>query len=112
MKVQFLGEGVSARFEHNDIGNQKFLEQSKVRIDGARSALHSLKVDDVIFGSRLCCRFDAIDSLDIVKDIERTIADYDPTHIFTHNPIEVNIDHRITYRCVEAALYGQSLSSL
>ena len=30
VKVQFLGEGVSARFEHNDIGNQKFLEQSKV----------------------------------------------------------------------------------
>ena len=112
VKVQFLGEGVSARFEHNDIGNQKFLEQSKVRLDGARSALHSLKVDDVIFGSRLCCRFDAIDSLDIIKDIERTIADYDPTHIFTHNPIEVNIDHRITYRCVEAAVRPKLEQSL
>ena len=101
--VHFLGEGVSARFEHDDIGNQKFLEQSTVRTDGARAALDSLKVDEAVFGSRLCCRFDSIDSLDIVKDIERAILDCDPTHIFTHNPIEVNIDHRVTYRCVEAA---------
>lgn len=104
VKVQFLGEGVSARFERDDIGKQKFLDQSKVRTDGARAALDSLRVDEVVFGSRLCCRFDAIDSLDIVKDIEETIADYDPSHIFTHNPIEVNIDHKITYNCVETAV--------
>ena len=32
------------------------------------------------------------------------IANVNPSHIFTHNPIEVNIDHRIIYRAVESAV--------
>ena len=38
-----------------------------------------------------------------MKLVERQIVDFNPTHIFTHNPVEVNIDHRITYRVVETA---------
>ena len=104
VKVHFIGEGVSARFKREEIGGQKFQDQTKIRQDGAMKALKMLKVDDVAFGNRYCCRLDGVEMLDIVKDIEVDIAAYNPTHIFTHNPIEVNIDHRITYRAVETAV--------
>lgn len=104
IRVKFLGEGVSARFSAPEIGNDEFVKATKIRNDGALSALNFLGIQEVIFGERLCCRFDRIDILDIVKDIEKSISEYQPTHIFTHNPIEVNIDHRICYRAVETAV--------
>ena len=102
--VKFLGEGVSARFTLPELKNDEFARQSEIRVAGAKNALAVLDVDEVIFGSRLCCRFDEVSSLEVVKDIEETIVKFDPTHIFTHNSAEVNIDHRITYKCVEAAV--------
>lgn len=102
--VKFLGEGVSARFSREDIGSQDFIRQTEIRKNGAVNALNYLGVDNVIFGERLCCRFDGLEILDIVKDIEKTIQEHTPTLIFTHNPVEVNIDHRICYRAVETAV--------
>lgn len=63
-----------------------------------------LGIQRVSFENNLCCRFDSIDNLDLVKLVEREIAEFNPTHIFTYNPIEVNIDHRITHRVVETAV--------
>lgn len=102
--VHFLGEGVSARFRPEEYGSDEFILQGKVRENSARRALKILKVDQVKFGDRLCCRFDSEDNLDIVKEIEQQISEFKPTHLFTHNPIEVNIDHRLTYLAVEAAV--------
>ena len=101
--VQFLGEGISARFDPEDFGNDDYERAMKTRMDGAKAALDLLGIDKVRFENQYCCRFDRLDILDLVKMVELQIADFNPTHIFTHNPVEVNIDHRITYRVVETA---------
>ena len=101
--VQFLGEGISARFDPEDFGNDDYERAMKTRMDGAKAALDLLGIDKVRFENQYCCRFDRFDILDLVKMVELQIADFNPTHIFTHNPVEVNIDHRITYRVVETA---------
>ena len=110
--VQFLGEGISARFNKSEFGNSDFEKASAVRMSGARKALKALDVYNIKFGEHYCCRFDRLEILDLVKDIEASILSFDPTHIFTHNPLEVNIDHRITYRAVETAVRPKLGSAL
>lgn len=99
-----MGEGVSARFDPSEYGSAEYLEASRARHQGAQNALQFLGIEDFWFMENRCCRFDSVDLLDLVKVIEQKISIFRPTHIFCHNPIEVNIDHRTTYRAVEAAV--------
>ena len=101
--VQFLGEGVSARFPVGKYDNEEFRTQTHVRMDGARKALQVLGITDCEFGERLCGQFDSYPLISIVKDIERKMEQLKPHLMFTHNPAEVNIDHRISYEAVEVA---------
>ena len=102
--VLFVGEGVSARYTKDDFFSDEFIKSTDTRRTAADKALNFLNINDVIYGERFCCRFDSYDILEIIKDIENVIANVKPSHIFTHNPIEVNIDHRIIYRAVETAV--------
>ena len=113
--VLFLGEGVSARFKKDQFKSETFNKAHKIRQQGCLKALNYLDIKNIIFKERYCCRFDSYEILDIVKDVEEVILNEKPTHIFTHNPIEVNVDHRITYQAVETAtrpLYGVSFNSI
>lgn len=101
--VQFLGEGISARFPVGQYDSEEFLAQTRVRMAGARKALQVLGITDCEFGERLCGQFDTYPLISIVKDIERKMAQFKPDLLFTHNPAEVNIDHRLTYEAVEVA---------
>jgi LmbE family N-acetylglucosaminyl deacetylase len=101
--VQFLGEGVSARFPVGQYYNEEFRTQTRVRMDGARKALQVLGITDCEFGERLCGQFDTYPLISIVKDIERKMEQLKPHLMLTHNPAEVNIDHRISYEAVEVA---------
>lgn len=101
--VQFLGEGISARFPVGKYDSEEFHAQTRVRMAGARKALQVLGITDCEFGERLCGQFDTYPLISIVKDIERKMAQFKPDLLFTHNPAEVNIDHRYTYEAVEVA---------
>ncbi|MBF0618898.1 MAG: PIG-L family deacetylase [Candidatus Omnitrophica bacterium] len=101
--VLFLGEGVSARFPVGKHDCSEFHEQSARRWKEANKALKSLGVRDSWQGSRLCVQFDTYPFLSITKEIEGVMKAFRPTMIFTHNPSEVNIDHRITFDAVEVA---------
>ncbi len=101
--VLFLGEGVSARFQVGAYDSDQFREETRVRTESARKSLSVLGVSDVVFGDRLCCQFDTVPQLALTKQIEEVMARFRPTVILTHNPAEVNIDHRLTYEAVEAA---------
>lgn len=101
--VQFLGEGISARFSVGQYDSEEFRAQTCARLGGARKALHVLGITDFEFGERLCGQFDTYPLISIVKDIERKMAQFKPDLLFTHNPAEVNIDHRLTYEAVEVA---------
>jgi len=101
--VKFMGEGISARFPLGEYDSQEFHDQTKIRNEGANKALASLGVGGWEFGERLCTQFDSLPLLDLVKDIEAAIATFSPDTLLTHNPAEVNIDHRLTYEAVEVA---------
>ena len=104
IKIVWLGEGVSARFSKDELNSKEFLDATEIRKKGAINALEILDVVNYTFGDWYCLRFDEIPFLDITKKIEKEISKFNPTLVVTHNPIEVNIDHIITYKAVEAAL--------
>ena len=101
--VLTLGEGVSSRFDVSDIDKNQFKKATKKRQEEAYKCLKFLKIDYYKFENRLCTRFDELPILNIVKSIESIIDDFKPSLIFTHNPSEVNLDHRITYQATEIA---------
>ena len=104
VSVLFLGEGVSARFAKTQFSSAELYEAHEIRMEGAKKALKFLGVENIKYGKHLCCRFDGVENLDLVKSIESKIDEFKPTQIYTHNPIEVNIDHRLTYQAVETAV--------
>lgn len=101
--IMYLGEGVSARFAVGKYDDPEFRKQTEYRNKEAEKALELLGVKTVWFGERLCVQFDTYPFLSLTKDIEEKIKEFRPTMLFTHNPSEVNIDHRITYEAVEVA---------
>ena len=103
IKVLFLGEGISARFQLGQYDSDEFIEQTRKRRKGATRALHELGITDFVFGTRYCTQFDTLPLLSIVKEIEDAIEEFQPTILFCHNPSDVNIDHRISYEAVEVA---------
>ncbi|MBN1849304.1 MAG: PIG-L family deacetylase [Deltaproteobacteria bacterium] len=103
VEVMFLSEGTSARFPLGEYDSQEYRTQAATRRKEAEEALKALGINEMSFCERLGCQFDTYPILSIVKDIENKMESYSPTMLFTHNPLEVNIDHRITYEAVEAA---------
>ncbi len=101
--VLFLGEGVSARFPFGSYDSENFREESNHRTESAKNALRILGISNAIFGDRYCCQFDTLPQITLTKEIEAIMHQFRPTILFTHNPSEVNIDHRLTYEAVEAA---------
>jgi LmbE family N-acetylglucosaminyl deacetylase len=101
--VMFLGEGISSRFTIEEYDSPEFAEQTKRRKAGAERALEILGITNVRYSERLCAQFDTYPMLSIVKEIEEQLEAFRPTMLFTHNPSEVNIDHRITFEAVEIA---------
>ena len=110
VKVVWLGEGISARFNEADFNNKEYNEATAIRQLGAKEAMLVLGVDDYSFGNWHCLRFDQIPILDITKKIELEIKAFDPDLLITHNPSEVNIDHVLTFKAVEAATRPNFLS--
>lgn len=103
VSVKFMGEGVSARFPIGRYEGLEFDCQTKIRLDSAKNAMTSLGINSYDFGERLCGQFDQYPLLSLVKDIEETLENFCPDILLTHNPAEVNIDHRICYEAVEIA---------
>ena len=112
IKILFLGEGVSSRFNLGDEYSKQSIKQKKIRNLECINSLKILGVKDYIFQDRLCTRFDELPLLNIVKSIENVIEQFNPTIIFTHNPYEVNVDHTITHKAVEVATRPIKNSSL
>jgi len=101
--VLFLGEGISSRFPIGEYDSPEFAQQTAQRKEETEQALKVLGIKKVKYGERLCTQFDTYPRLSIVKEIEEEMQSFAPTMLFTHNPSEVNIDHRITHESVEIA---------
>ncbi|WP_425448043.1 PIG-L deacetylase family protein [Dethiothermospora halolimnae] len=95
-----LGEGMTSRGK-----NRKEVEQSsvdKLHNDTMKSA-KIIGFRNVYFSKFPDNRFDSIDLLDIVKDIERHIEKIKPDIIYTHHYGDLNIDHKKTFDAVITA---------
>ena len=103
VRVVFVGEGISARFDPSDFFGEDYTLASNTRTKAAFDSLHSLSISDIHFGPFHCVRFDTYPLLDIVKFIQSHINDFNPDILFTHSLSEVNIDHRLTLKAVESA---------
>ena len=105
VRVVFLAEGVSSRYNLENINSEKLKKEIKLRNDNSVKALKSLgvKKENIFFENFPCCQLDTIPRLNLVKTIEKHIYDFKPTVLFTHYMNDVNIDHTITYKSVLAA---------
>ena len=49
-------------------------------------------------------RFNTVDHLDMVKEIEAAIERFEPSWIFAHHPGDLNVDHRVAYEATLSAI--------
>mgnify|MGYP001336083408 CR=1 FL=1 len=98
VRVVFLGEGSTCRFDVADIDSPEARDAIEQREVAARQALKILNVDDVLFRDLSCGRFDREPIIDIGKLVEREIAEFVPDTVFTHSMVDANVDHRITFQ--------------
>lgn len=105
VRVVFLAEGVMARFDPTDFFEIHVREKSARRNANAVKALARLGVpsEEVFLSDRPCCRLDTIPQIELVKDIENHIRQFEPRCIVTHAANDTNIDHRTAHVAVLAA---------
>ena len=103
--ILFMAEGVTARFEKNQIDSIKAKKEILIREKNAISAnkVLGVKKQHIIFSKNICCRMDAVPIIDHSKLIEKYIQKFKPYRIFTHSPLDLNVDHRLTFQAVMTA---------
>ena len=105
VRVVILGEGITSRQQARAPEDcSRELERHRENIAVARQilgyqelSLHQLPDN----------RFDSLDLLDVVKIVEKEIADFQPKIVITHHCGDLNIDHRITFQAVLTSLRPQ-----
>lgn len=105
VRVYFLAEGVTSRFQYDEIHTPNVQMLSEKRNNNAIKALKHLGLSEqnIILSKEPCCRLDTLPQLEIIKSIERQLDDYKPDCVFTHWPHDTNIDHRIAFQSVITA---------
>lgn len=103
VRVIFLAEGTTCRYEADRIDSAAAREDIAARTDSARRALDLLGVTDVAFYDYPCGRLDQLPIIELNKVIEKELAQYGPDTVLTHAEHDVNNDHRIVYRSVSMA---------
>ena len=96
--VLFMADGVTSRSSNSiesDLKNRKESASSALDILGVLTAPVFLDLPDN--------KMDTIPFLDIVKLLEGQIFRIKPSTIYTHNSVDLNIDHRITHKAVMTA---------
>ena len=91
-----LGEGKSSR---GDVSPEEF-DVLKKEMESANKIVGVKKVFTANFPDN---RFDSVDLLDIVKEIEKIKNLLKPDTVFTHHFGDLNIDHQLTYKAVLTA---------
>ena len=108
-----LGEGKTSRW--NNAGIIESNNEIVSLRDEAIKANCALGIKDVFFFSFPDNRFDSVDLLDIIKEIENIKKRINPDIIFTHHYGDLNIDHQITYKAVLTStrpMKGESVQSI
>jgi N-acetylglucosamine malate deacetylase 1 len=110
--VLILGEGITARKELQEEQKEKNLEDLK---SNAQEANRILGTTRLVMKSLPDNRFDSVDLLSIVHEIEKVVEKFDPEIVYSHHRGDVNIDHQRTIEALEAAvrpMIGKSVRQL
>jgi len=98
--IAILGEGISSRHDARQQADKDNLARLR---DDAEEVSRLLGASGLTLVGMPDNRFDEMALLDVVKPIERLIAEVQPSVIYTHHPGDLNIDHLVTFRAVMTA---------
>lgn len=108
--VLILAEGITSRDgAQNQSGALSALAQD------AQKANDILKVASLTLEKFPDNRMDSVALIEVVKAIEKKIAEVKPTTVYTHFCGDLNVDHRVTHQAVLTAcrpLPGQSVKTI
>ncbi len=97
--VVILGQGVTSRKNLSGGGQKEALAKLK---KSASQAAQVLGIENLILKDFPDNKFDSVPTLEIVQVVEDVVDEFKPQIIYSHNPTDVNIDHRQTIEAVEA----------
>ncbi|MDH5523660.1 MAG: PIG-L family deacetylase [Desulfobulbaceae bacterium] len=98
-RAVILGEGITSRGEVRDKWSNE-LARHQENINSAVKCIGYSSVGIYDFPDN---RFDSVDLLDIIKQVESEINEFLPDVIFTHHHGDLNVDHRLTCESVMTA---------
>lgn len=99
--VLILAEGITGRDEGRDLAARN-AELTALR-HAAQAAADVLGARSVTFCGFPDNRMDSVELLDVVKAVERFLAEWSIDDVYTHHAGDLNVDHRITHHAVLTA---------
>lgn len=99
--VLIVAEGATSRGAQRDRGGATAELSELAR--AARAANDILGAASLALEAFPDNRMDSVDLLDVVKVVERSIEQHQPSVVLTHHAGDVNIDHRVLHDAVIAA---------
>ena len=95
-----LGEGLTSRGNDREQVSKESLKE--LYFDTYQAAEY-IGYDNLYFSKLPDNRFDSVDLLDIIKEIEKIIKKVQPDIVYTHHYGDLNIDHQRTFEAVITA---------
>jgi LmbE family N-acetylglucosaminyl deacetylase len=111
--ILILAEGATSRDATRDPA-ARAAELEALR-GASRRAAAILGVNAPRFGNLPDNRMDSVDLLDVIKLVEKVVAQVRPDIVYTHHAYDLNVDHQITHRAVLTAcrpLPGTSVTAV
>ena len=98
--ILIMAEGATSRdgAEKGDVDGLRQAAAKAAAVLGAEAPVFAQLPDN---------RMDGVDLLDVIKPIEKMIAEIRPQVIYTHHHGDLNVDHRITHQAVLTACRPQ-----
>ena len=110
ISIVFIGEGSSCRY--NNLNDSSIKSDILDRETAAKNAANLFNINSLDFHNLTCGRLDQVPIIEINKIIENSIINYKPDILFTHDPHDVNNDHRIIFRSTIMSTRPQSKTSV
>jgi LmbE family N-acetylglucosaminyl deacetylase len=107
VKIAIMATGITSRrstnfknnsnYEVKKSDNKKIQQQILELRKNSRKSAKILGVNEIEFFDFPDNEMDIVSNLEITKQIEQIIKEFNPEKIFTHSENDVNVDHRILY---------------
>ena len=100
VNIAILGEGATSRYQERDQADQSKVE---VLLDNSQQVADMIGARQVFNYGLPDNRFDTLPLLEVIKKIEKLVAQLEPAVIYTHHPADLNIDHSVVFRATLTA---------